>query len=277
MRYLVINLNALPSYHISGRSVNLKPMLHLGRTLNDYEMFFVTDGVLWIEQQEETGLRENEVLFHVKGQGQKGTRYAENSFYWWHFDGEIFVCETQEEALSLCKDKEKWIFFAERFRLSEPERVAFFLTQLNHYSLTGRDTLVKDYLLAALFAELARQYQSVSETYLSDRRFAEVLAFLSLYVDKDVSIVELANRFDYNPKYLSRLFRKYTGITARDYITQTRVRKAEKMLVVTTESVKQIAYSVGFADEYYFMRVFKKQTGMTPKQYRNAYNACRYT
>ena len=277
MRYFAVNLNHLPSYHFSGRSVNPKPMMHHSRVLNDYEMFFVTDGVLWMEQKGEMAIRENEVLFHMKGQPQRGTRNAENSFYWWHFEGDIFECEREEDAKALCENKEKWIFFSEHFPLTEPERIAFFLTQLNHYMVTGGDQTVKDYLLAALFAELARQYKNAQETYLSDRRFAEVLAFLSLYMDKDVSIVELAERFNYNPKYLSRLFRKYTGCTAREYITQARVKKAEKMLVATTESVKQIAYSVGFSDEYYFMRVFKKQTGMTPKNYRNAYRACHYT
>jgi hypothetical protein len=163
-------------------------MMHHSRILNDYEMFFVTDGVLWIEQKEEMGVCIDEVLFHAKGLLQRGTRYQENSFYWWHFDGAIFACASREEAERLCTGKEKWIFFAEHFQLSEPERVAFFLTQLNHYDVTGGDKTVKDYLLAALFAEIARQYKNAKEEYLSDRRFAEVLAFLSLYIDKDVSI-----------------------------------------------------------------------------------------
>lgn len=277
MRYYAINLNTLPKYHFSGKSVNETPMKHIRRTLRDFELFFVTDGTLWIEQELEYGVQKEEVLMHAKGEEQAGTKYESNAFYWFHFDGEVVICETEEVAREICRKNEKWIFFAETFALRNLDRVLFMLTELNHYRFEESDNLVKDCLTAALLAELANQYGQSFAPYAEDRRFAEIIGWLGLHATESVSLTEVAERFDYNPKYLSALFKKFTGGTAKEWLTNKRIALAKRLLTTGTESVKGVAFSVGFNDEYYFMRVFKKAVGMTPKNYRKAFCGCAYT
>ena len=76
---------------------------------------------------------------------------------------------------------------------------------------------------------------------------------------------------------ISALFKKYTGQTPTAYIERKRLDKAKQLLAQGSDSVKQIAHAVGFFDEYYFMRRFKKDVDLTPSEYRERFSGCRYT
>lgn len=68
--------------------------------------------------------------------------------------------------------------------------------------------------------------------------------------------------------HLFRLFKKETGMSVQEYINDCRISKACIMLLDETIAVKDVAYSVGFSDQMYFSKVFKKVMGITPTQYR---------
>ncbi|MBO5223764.1 MAG: helix-turn-helix transcriptional regulator [Clostridia bacterium] len=276
MRYFAINLGSLVKYCFSGKSVNKEPMRHTRRVLADFEMFFVEDGELWMKQDSVYGVKKGEVLFHAKGEEQCGTRLNSNSFYWFHFDGEVKICETEEQARQVCQKGEKWIFFAEKFALQNTDRITIMLTELNHYRFEGNSELVKDHLSSALLAELARQYLLFSP-FVVHTRISQVVGWLYKHITEDISVVSIAERFSYNPKYFTALFKKYTGRTVKEWIIEKRISFSKRLLTNSTDSIKQIAHTVGFSDEYYFMRVFKQATGMTPKSYRKTFCACLYS
>lgn len=68
--------------------------------------------------------------------------------------------------------------------------------------------------------------------------------------------------------YLYRIFKNETGVSVIDYITRCRIAKAEILLANSNLSIKDVAYSVGFNDQMYFSRVFKKLNGRTPTSFR---------
>ncbi|MFD1902718.1 helix-turn-helix domain-containing protein [Enterococcus termitis] len=72
--------------------------------------------------------------------------------------------------------------------------------------------------------------------------------------------------------HLSRLFKKQVGTTFTDYINQVRLMRATEALLLTTDSVIQIAMNAGFSSPEIFHRVFKKQHGLTPSNYRKKYS-----
>ena len=73
------------------------------------------------------------------------------------------------------------------------------------------------------------------------------------------------------------MFKKFTGKTPVAYVMERKIEFAKRLLVSGNETVKAIAKEIGFDDEYYFMKVFKRYTNMTPKNFRNTFCACRYT
>ena len=82
------------------------------------------------------------------------------------------------------------------------------------------------------------------------------------------SIQYLADQVHLSTHYLSDLFKKETGRSAKDHINDFVIEKAKNLLLGTSESVSGIAYSLGFNYPHYFTRLFKAKTGHTPVEYR---------
>ncbi len=91
------------------------------------------------------------------------------------------------------------------------------------------------------------------------------------HVNKKITLQEIAASIDVNASYLSDLFSKQEGITLTEYIAREKVNFAKRQLMYTDESYGEIAYQYAFSSQSHFGRVFKKYTGMTPKEYREKY------
>ena len=81
----------------------------------------------------------------------------------------------------------------------------------------------------------------------------------------------LASQLHLSPKYLSDLLKHETGKTALELIHLYVISEAKNMLVVDDRSISEIAYQLGFENPPYFSRLFKKEVGMSPKEYKNQY------
>ncbi len=86
-----------------------------------------------------------------------------------------------------------------------------------------------------------------------------------------ITVENISAMLGLNNTYLSGVFKKETGMTVSAYITQLRMDKAKQLLANTSESMSYIADAIGFNDEKYFMRRFKKEVGLTPGEYRKLY------
>ncbi len=85
---------------------------------------------------------------------------------------------------------------------------------------------------------------------------------------KNLTVEFLASLFYMNSSYLSHLFRKRTGVKYVSYLNSIRIEQAKKLLETTDRKLYQIAKAVGYENNKYFFRVFKKLEGITPEQYR---------
>ena len=86
----------------------------------------------------------------------------------------------------------------------------------------------------------------------------------------DITVAKVAARFHYSPSYLTAMYRRVFGVGVAEQIIEYRIDRARELLSSTASSVADIAREVGYADPKYFMRVFKRRTGLTPGQYRDA-------
>ena len=84
-----------------------------------------------------------------------------------------------------------------------------------------------------------------------------------------LSLAELSESLDINPAYVSRTFARYfDDLSFGEYIRKQRIEKALHLLETSTYSLTEIAYLTGFSDQSHFTRIFKKQTGRNPSEYR---------
>ena len=89
------------------------------------------------------------------------------------------------------------------------------------------------------------------------------------FSDPGLSLGEVASHINHSPSHFSTLFGQVTSQTFKEYITNIRVKKARELLRSTAQSSSEIAYQVGYVDPHYFSSVFRKKTGLSPKEYRN--------
>lgn len=85
----------------------------------------------------------------------------------------------------------------------------------------------------------------------------------------DISVEELCGICNYSPTYLRKLFVKFFQMPPTKYIRHIRMEFAKNMLVLSHKSISQVALETGYRDIAHFDRVFKKETGVTPLEYRS--------
>lgn len=96
----------------------------------------------------------------------------------------------------------------------------------------------------------------------------KIKKYIDEHLDEDLSRNTLAKVACLNPNYLARLFHSKTGDSLVDYITKRKMEKVKKLLLTTDLSVSQIALMLGYTNMPYFSKVFKKETGCSPIEYR---------
>ena len=97
---------------------------------------------------------------------------------------------------------------------------------------------------------------------------SEVIEYVEFNLSKEIFLSDLAGENNVSESYLSKKFKKETGITFGNYITKKRCKKAALMLKETALQIQEISAYVGYPDNNYFIKVFKKMYNMTPSEYR---------
>lgn len=96
----------------------------------------------------------------------------------------------------------------------------------------------------------------------------KTIAYIEADLSGDLSLHALAILQNVSPGYLSTLFRKETGKTVTDFVTQRRMEHAAKLLRTTSLQIQTIAQHCGISDVNYFSKLFKRHYSMTPRQFR---------
>lgn len=100
----------------------------------------------------------------------------------------------------------------------------------------------------------------------------QLLRYIQEHYQEKLRLKDIASRFYLSSGYCSVLFSRYLGKTFPEYLTELRIHKACQLLRGTALSINEIAAQAGIDDYFYFNKVFKRATGLTPSQYRKAEN-----
>ena len=108
---------------------------------------------------------------------------------------------------------------------------------------------------------------------MDDQDFDPLTENIKNYIRENLtygfSMEELADTFNYTPKYLGIIFKQRTGKTIKEYCNYLKVEQAKSLLVDTDTSIESIASQVGFNSVTYFDKIFHKTAGLSPRVYRS--------
>ena len=121
-------------------------------------------------------------------------------------------------------------------------------------------------LLCELISIIAESREK--EIELKSARPADILAYIAAHYTEEIRVMDIAKIYHVDRSYLERSFKKETGISVRETITNFRIKKAQTLLRETSFSISEIAKASGFKDRLYFSKFFHQKFGMTPSEYR---------
>ena len=130
-----------------------------------------------------------------------------------------------------------------------------------------REAMLNNYIVNIL-TELLVGREGAGPGAQSAGIIEDSVAYINDHLTQELSLEGLAAQAALSPFYFSRLFKRETGFSPHRYILATRISNAKFLLQSTADSVKKICFTVGFTSESSFCTAFKKETGLTPSEYR---------
>lgn len=188
----------------------------------------------------------------------------------WELPFEVKGSETDYELIRRLADMNPFLKLQE----SDPASYDNHPTLINNLQMNQRrpfyDKVESRGILFILLAHFLKDAKPRTE--VKDDRIHMVLTFIRKNLNKRMDIDMLADKTCMSKDHFIRVFKNEVGVTPNVFVTQKKLERSELMLVTTAQSVKSIADALGYEDYSYFNRIFKKNTGITPQQYRAKYS-----
>ena len=271
-----------------GQFVGGESFLHARRRLDNHCLILGQGGVLHMQQAGQArDVGPGDMLLLRAGEEHGGAQPSAHVRYdWCHFtcppEARERIAPSSEavEDYYLLRqgaaDAQRTALIPEWLRLPQPDRTSVLFRQLMDYARRGYYTRCAcDYGLSCLLIELTRQ---AADTYYTSyrpsgkARYSEVIEWIRIHAGEPMTAGEVAGRFGYNANYLSGLVRQRTGYSLLQFIQRARIDRAKQLLLSSGCTIREAAAELGFSDEKYFMRLFKRQEGVTPTQFRDAFS-----
>ena len=125
--------------------------------------------------------------------------------------------------------------------------------------------------------ELCLHLQDVLESFMSAMFFdtdkgnpyiRRALRFMTDNYSEHLELAQVARAVQLSPSYFSTLFRQVVGVSFREHLCRIRVEESKRLLLSTDYSLTDIAVAMGFPDQSYYCKVFKRIVGLTPSKFR---------
>lgn len=140
----------------------------------------------------------------------------------------------------------------------------------NHFLMNIQQITTMDMLCYKL-QEIVETF-STSMFHHTPTRNSEIIrkamSYIAEHFHTGTTLQEVAEHVHLHPAYFSTLFKQSTGSSFKEYMNMVRIEESKRLLANTDFSIIDVAIAVGFEDQSYFSRVFRKYTGMTPRQFR---------
>lgn len=281
-----INISEQVRYVRTGKTDPVSPeWIHPTAHLEDYELILVTKGILYLQMgntryvvsPNEYILLEPQRVSSADNREniRRGFQKSSCAFYWLHFQSQKVTARNSLQP-DLVDDIKDHIILPRYSKLRQSEKVIFMLIQLQDSVRSHYHPHYYDLLSTLILCELSEQRITGNETPEksmtgSVKACNDIKDYVQACKNENLRIADIAKRFGYHEKYISRLFFKNEGISLKNYIIEQKLDQAKLLLLDSNMTVSEIAGFLGFSSYHTFERMFLKNMTMTPSAYRKLY------
>lgn len=268
------------------------PYVHYKRTPTEYILYVITEGIMYLTEGDvEYNLTPGDIILLDPSRCHYGRESSRCTYYYFHFRCPAIqeITMTNKEYQQTLRNRRilststneadslenpplilpKYFHLNERpFHNLETHAVSI---KLNfHDPLEGHQQLASSTLIIFLtmlertLTDLALENETSKELISF-----QIIAYLKIYYYEHLSSQDIAHHFHGNFDYLNRKFKLTIGKTIFQWLNEYRITVAKYLLQTGYYTNGQIASRTGFNNEFYFSKVFKKITGMTPTEYKS--------
>jgi AraC family transcriptional regulator, transcriptional activator for feuABC-ybbA operon len=239
------------------------------RKLKHHELFLVTAGKGYITTENKKYSLKQGMLFYLKpnilhcieSDLSEPLNFLSVHFSFVHvnFYDDKWDLTTENKALELPPMQEFKNYYPVFYTFKK--LVETWSIKLPAYEFLCKTMLQK--LLFEIYDNLKRQNTNYSTTL----KVEKIIKYLHENINRSVTLKELSELVSLSPSYLSRTFKDTTGYSIIEFFNKMKIDKAEALIIVGDKKIKEISESLGFKDEFYFSRLFKKIEGISPKEF----------
>lgn len=274
------------------------PYVHIKRQVDEYIIYVIKKGVMYLKEDGiKYTLTEGDFLLLDSEFVHEGYQASECEYYYVHFhygnlrkkeyeteeDLRLSILSKRNESLksdpfSYDTNNGEKVVFPKYFNFTNcndfikiccllDEAAAHNKNPLDNYKLLSSLKILEVLLETYRSFAISRTQCLTSRLPKSYSKVHDVLNYINInYADKITSktIVDIT---DSNFDYMNRIFKQCTGKTICSYLNTVRIQHTKEMITTSTMKLDEIGHLVGFSDVYYFSKVFKKATGISPSMY----------
>lgn len=259
-------------FYNAGNLISRDGFLHERRSMECWVVIYVLAGTLNISSEKRLySVSAGEWIVLKAGAEHFGTSPSrgELSYLWAHFGAPLCCAEYAPENVALMLPE---------YAMASAPRVGVLFRQLVDISRRSvYSPAMAQYALGLLLMEMTQESIDNIKDNAGKQNLTrsaplveDINEWLRLNCHRRLDIPQIAAHFHYNPEYLSATYKKLSGVTLTRAVNLARIDVAKRLLSNSLISIKEAAFSCGFSDEKYFMRVFRELEGITPSEYRSA-------
>ncbi len=250
-----------------------KTDLQIDRRVNHSTLLVITEGEAEVLIGDQPYQVQRFSIFHIGKSQSLHIKVKESiSYYMIHYRGDVIYADAFLQHLHM-----QYQPFQTDFTCVPANALGIHMLLQDMYDKWQTSVIQEHLSVKASFYELIyRIFQELNEGLGKPHEMDKVEAarlYLEQHVHEPISIQTLADSLKISTRHLLRTFKDRYSIGPQIYLQQLRIEKAKHYLLSNHYGIREIAISLGYEDEYYFSRAFKKETNMAPSIFRRKYTS----
>lgn len=239
------------------------------RTLQHHEILLITSGKGYIMNKNKKHKVKSGMLFYICPEVEHSIEAdieepisflsVHFSYSSVNFNGDKWSIKNENESLQLhsMQQLKDYYQIENLFR----RLVEAWIAKLPSYEFISKT------LFQQLIFEIIENLRNKNENYAASLKVGKIIEFMHENVNSKITLTELAEMVQLSPTYLSRIFKQTTEYSIIEFFNKIKVDKAKEMIIEGDKKMKEIAQLLGFTDEFYFSRIFKRIEGTSPSEF----------